>query len=94
MSARSNQRGHPIIWRDGQWVYENDGTSITEERPCIRCGEMPTVEGYDACLGHIEGVSSACCGHGVGGPYVMPSDGSRIELFLTFQGGEYECQRN
>lgn len=78
MSARSYQRGHPIIWRDGQWVYENDSTSIGVARPCIRCGRMPTAEGYDACLGHIEGASSACCGHGVEGPYIIDSDGTEL----------------
>lgn len=75
MSARSYQRGHPIIWRDGQWVYEDDDSPIVEERPCARCGEMPTVEGYDVCLGHIEGVSSVCCGHGVERPYAIRPDG-------------------
>jgi hypothetical protein len=32
---------------------------------------MPTKEGYDACLDHIDGVSSACCGHGVEEPYTI-----------------------
>jgi hypothetical protein len=32
---------------------------------------MPTAEGYDACLGHIEDAVSACCGHGVGSSYVV-----------------------
>jgi hypothetical protein len=31
----------------------------------------PTKEGYDNCLGHIEGVASACCGHGVEIPYIV-----------------------
>ena len=30
----------------------------------------PTKEGYDACLGYIEGAMSACCGHGVEKGYV------------------------
>lgn len=75
MSARSYQRGHPIIWQSGKWVYEDDSSPITEERSCIRCGKMPTIEGYDACLGHIEGASSACCGHGVEKPYAIGPDG-------------------
>ena len=40
--------------------------------PCPACNRKPVVceqcpdEPYhDACLGHIEGVRSACCGHGV-----------------------------
>jgi len=36
-----------------------------EERPCVRCGRMPTAKGADACLGDIKGVNGACCGHGV-----------------------------
>lgn len=34
-------------------------------------GRMPIKEGYDACLGYIDGVKSACCGHGVGKPFLM-----------------------
>ncbi len=36
---------------------------------CIRCGEPPTSEGHDACLGYIPGIKSACCGHGVEAAY-------------------------
>lgn len=65
-------RGHPIQYLNGQWVYTNDGTPIDqEERPCVRCGRMPTPEGYDACLGFIPGATSACCGHGVQEGYVI-----------------------
>jgi len=61
----SYSRGNPIIYKDDQWVYE-DGVPLNhEERPCTRCGKMPTPEGYDACLGYIEGATSACCGHGL-----------------------------
>jgi len=65
MAVTSHARGNPITFTDKGWVY-SDGTPISEqERPCVRCGRMPTPEGYDACLGYIEGVKSACCGHGV-----------------------------
>jgi hypothetical protein len=64
-------RGNPIIYSQGSWIYE-DGTPIgKEERPCTRCGKMPTKEGYDACLGYIQGAKQACCGHGVEEPYIM-----------------------
>lgn len=43
---------------------------MRDDRPCIRCGNPPTPEGYDACLGHLEGVKSACCGHGVSEPVI------------------------
>lgn len=61
MTARAFQRGHPIIFRD-QWEYE-DGVPITVEKACTRCKRMP-VDGHDACLRTIPGVTSACCGHG------------------------------
>jgi hypothetical protein len=75
-------RGHEIYWAvgDGMWrylddnstavTYAADGNRTAYERPCIRCGKMPTKEGYDACTGHIEGVKAACCGHGVEQGYV------------------------
>ena len=61
----SQSRGNKIVYTN-KWVYADSGAPIdTEERPCTRCGRMPTPEGYDACLGYIEGAASACCGHGV-----------------------------
>lgn len=60
----SYQRGHSIEHADGSWLYSDDKTPIATERPCVKCGELPTKEGYDACLGFIPGVKSACCGHG------------------------------
>lgn len=65
----SHARGHPIIYINNRWIYKDNGQNIDIERPCIRCGQMPTKEGYDACLGHINNVTSACCGHGVERPY-------------------------
>lgn len=65
-------RGNFIEYTDDKWVYSNDKTPLeNEERPCTRCGRMPTLEGCDACLGHIEGATSACCGHGVQDKMVM-----------------------
>jgi hypothetical protein len=63
----SYHRGHLAYHRaDGRWYYE-DGVCVDDDpdRACPRCGKPPTPEGYDACLGHIEGATSACCGHGV-----------------------------
>ena len=64
MVATAYQRGRLIGWDGRKWTYVDTGESIENERPCVRCGEMPTADGHDACLGHIEGVGSACCGHG------------------------------
>ena len=69
MTTRAFHRGHPIEYNGNQWIYSDTRESILVERICVRCGELPTKEGYDACLGHVEGVSSACCGHGVEKPY-------------------------
>jgi len=64
-------RGNPIKCIDNQWIYE-DGTPLNkEERPCTHCGRMPNADGSDACLGHIKGVSSACCGHGKEKGYII-----------------------
>jgi hypothetical protein len=69
----SYHRGH-LVYRcpDGSWWYE-DGVPVDQDpdRPCPRCGKGPTPEGYDACLGHIPGAKSACCGHGVHEQIVM-----------------------
>jgi hypothetical protein len=70
MSRTGQMRGHRVHF-DGVWRYE-DGTPAPDDRPCTRCGEPPTPEGYDACLGYIEGARSACCGHGVTEPYILP----------------------
>lgn len=42
------------------------------------CGLCLTVvpDGPDACLGHIQMVNAACCGHGVREPYVAITDAS------------------
>lgn len=70
-SITSYSRGHLIYWDGEKWRYADDDAPIEgNERCCARCGQPPTDEGYDACLGHIEGAKAACCGHGVGRPYV------------------------
>lgn len=71
----SFQRGHKIIYFNNEWLYDDNYTSIQIERPCVRCGKMSTKEGYDACLGHIEGISHACCGHGIEHPYYVTNEG-------------------
>ena len=65
MAAKSHCRGWSIVFIDENWVYVDDLMPLDEKRPCIRCGLPPTAEGYDACLGYIPDITSACCGHGV-----------------------------
>ena len=79
MTAEAYSRGHPLRYTDDGWVYQDTGESISVVRPCARCGELPTPEGHDACLGHIEGVTAACCGHGVEEAYQMKEDESTCE---------------
>ena len=65
-------RGNLCEFLDNKWCYSDDKMPIGKEvRPCRRCGEMPTPEGYDACLGYIPGATSACCGHGVSQGFIL-----------------------
>lgn len=64
-------RGNPIKYINGVWQYENGTPLDKEERPCPRCGKMPNKDGSDACLGHIKGATSACCGHGKENGYIV-----------------------
>ncbi len=73
MAAKSHQRGWVIIYIDGRWVYEDTGEPVEVERPCRRCNQMPTPEGYDACLGYVPGATSVCCGHGLEPAYTVPA---------------------
>jgi len=68
-------RGHEIIYKKGNWYYVDTGELADYERPCKKCGRMPTKEGYDACLGYIENAISACCGHGVHDPILILKEG-------------------
>lgn len=67
----SYSRGHKIYYDGKDWRYIDNNEVVNNMRPCKRCGKIPTKEGYDACLGHIDGVISACCGHGVEPAYVI-----------------------
>lgn len=60
-------------WQAEPWVvagYEVEGNTVHFPDPypayrgCVECGRLPTPEGYDACLGVLPDVVSACCGHG------------------------------
>lgn len=75
----SNKRGHPYFF-DGEDIeyYLDTAESTSDERPCTRCGKMPTKEGYDACLCRLPGVVAACCGHGVDDGYILFENGVNI----------------
>ena len=73
--TKSYVHGWPVYWLNDEqiWRYADTGEAVEEvpERPCPRCGKMSTPEGYDACIGYIEGATGACCGHGVSTPMIM-----------------------
>ena len=62
---KSHSRGWETYFDGKDWRYSDNGKLLDDSIPCKRCGRMPTKEGYDACLGDIEGAKSVCCGHGV-----------------------------
>jgi len=80
MTARSHVRGHAIEHTRDGWCYSDTQRPVRDcsDRPCSRCGELPTIEGYDSCLAHIAGATSACCGHGVEEGYIV--DERAIEI--------------
>ena len=65
MAARGYDRGWPVTFVSGQWVYDDTRKPLDDHRPCAKCGQPPTAEGYDACTGYVVGKTSVCCGHGV-----------------------------
>lgn len=67
----SNSRGHKIYFDGIFWRYIDTNEVHNKKRACARCGHCPTEEGFDYCLGKIEGAVSACCGHGVEEPYII-----------------------
>ena len=73
-------RGWPVIKKAGQWIYADTGKPCwgkADRRPCRRCGRRPTLKGYDACLGYVEGAAAACCGHGVRKGWVYHEEDGR-----------------
>lgn len=80
MTARSHKRGNPIYFDTDkkEWLSE-DSTPVEFDQRCSRCGQLPTPEGHDACLGTLPGIENACCSHGVGYPYLMFNSESHFQ---------------
>jgi len=71
--------GHEVYYDSTyQAHYADTGNLVDAESPrlCPRCGCYRLPDGEDACLGHISGVTGACCGHGVQEGYVLYEDGT------------------
>lgn len=47
------------------WVYCDTLKPLDEDRPCKKCDKTMKQNTPDACIGHIEGVTGMCCGHGI-----------------------------
>jgi len=77
----AQEKGYQITYNveNEQWIYVDTKEPVENNpRPCKRCGQLPTKEGYDACLGKLPGVKNACCGHGYEDGYIMFEDGTTI----------------
>lgn len=80
MAAKSYTKGHSCEWDGMKWIYSDTKELIADERPCKKCGNRSTDEGYDHCIGYIKGAKSACCGHGVEEGFVLYEDGRHEEI--------------
>ncbi len=73
---RGYVRGRLCVWdaEAATWRWDDNGELAEgwggEARPCPQCQQLPTAEGFDPCMGRIDGASGACCGHGVHAGYV------------------------
>lgn len=78
--SKSKLRGHPIIYVNGEWLYEDTKTpTVGSERSCGYCKKPDTSEGHDGCIGTLPGAMNACCGHGQDDEaYIQHQDGTDI----------------
>ena len=74
-SITTYARGHKIFldYHTSDWLYADTKEKYDTNKPrkCKKCNKMPTPEGHDACLGTLPDIQYACCGHGVGGAYMV-----------------------
>lgn len=75
---KMNYTGERMIIRNaetGEWHYKDTGELVKDNpRPCLHCGK-DSIDGDDACLGHLPGVKYACCGHGINDGYIWFENG-------------------
>ena len=67
----SYSRGHKTYLDGMDWRFTDNNEIDNNSRECKRCGCSPNEYGYDACLGRVDGATSACCGHGVEEGYTV-----------------------
>lgn len=76
---KSTLRGHKIELHNAVWIYPDTKEHCSVRRDCGFCGKGDTPEGHDGCLGTLDGVMNACCGHGdVNQAYVQLPNGKRL----------------
>lgn len=95
MTARAHCYGHEIVWKNGHWLYKDDGTALTR-RACGRCSreqvKLPLggrVVNIDTCIHPLIAALNAggvltkacCCGHGFHPGVIILEDGR--ELFIA-----------
>jgi len=78
VTARGFIRGHAVEWDGSVWRWSDTNMPVDHERPCPACGQIAEPGGPDPCLGWLEGVISACCGHGVEPPYHVDLSGRLV----------------
>lgn len=83
LMSESYLRGHKIELLNNQWVFSDtkEPTDSTyEDRSCGYCNLYQTKEGHDGCLGTLNGIMNACCGHGRSNEsYVQFLDGHCVQ---------------
>lgn len=78
----SKIRGHVIYTENGiDWYYADDKSLyLDNDRACVDCGICVPADQPDPCLGWLDGVAFACCGHGDSTyEYVMSNDRVRYD---------------
>lgn len=70
---KSTSRGHETYFDGTNWRFIDNHEIDNHKRTCKKCGKFPTIKGFDACLGELKNISSACCGHGKGDKIIVNS---------------------
>lgn len=79
MPVKSKRHGHPLELKPRGWVYSDTKEPISQSTPrtCGHCRRAPTKEDHDGCLGTLQGLMNACCGHGVTSAAYVQFEGGR-----------------
>jgi hypothetical protein len=92
MTARSHDRGHEIVYKDGKWVFPNEKIRPADFLPCENCGKPPVIMflavPIDACIAPIVkalqggGIDMewSCCGHGKKPGEIKLTDGRILKI--------------